>query len=1206
MASSANSVGNTLNAKNLTVQAQGDWTITGGEINTDTSNVRVGGDMTVAAGQDLAFHEKTVKTTQLVIGGSAGVGGYEASGFFGLAPDIDTQLASPFDGQEQASSSLRNYASAGRSAGSQALATQGSGSRNGANKGRGGTSGANVKVGLETVTTTDTTESTTYRNAQLNLGSGSVDVAGTFDLGGADINAGYQLSPEERAKMTAEQRVAATEAMPTLDISAGDIKTSKYESTEKTSHTREELFLGFTAEVHSSLADVATQVAQTAHKALGTDAVNDPNAPAGSSKTQAMADGKMEIDPALTAIAAAGMATQVAFGEVAGYSATVGMQHTIETSDSQSRAENINQIGGNISLTSTQGDIALNGVNLQGGKVAIKSAGNLTQQAAKSSSASNESVTTHTVGLTGSAGVAPTGVGIGASAGASGSYDETSSKSTHYTNGLISGTEVSIETAGDHTLIGANIKGNQVDMKVGGNQTITSVQDTSEMDHTRSNWSASIGVAVTTNGIIQGTGSGSASGGQDFDNSKLVAEQAGISADSLDLNVAGNLNLTGAHITSNPGQGSVDVGGKIISKNLHDSREKDGGYAGGGGGISKNGLPSVTLEFGRVDQVHYHADNLATVDVGDPSKVTAAQGISGQLNTDADKQLNVTQNKRVAGTDVRIEISVEDAEEIKTGVKKVFTGKSSGGKYVVDAPKTRSGQLESSKPKTSQVGAPKAGYTDMPAAKPKPNFDQRVIVNTDTHDPTVNKAVQNLANKHPDNTVVIAPTANGGHEVLSGNRLSGGSTKVEVVGHGENGTSLGGLDSKQITDLVQNLKADSQLQVDKLNLVGCGTACAQDGRSLVADVSGMLQQQDSPIDVKGYDGRIDIDEQGHKRPVEAGGLLRVAKDAPLKTKAPRNANQRQNSPAATRNGAEVLYASAFQRVAEKYKAVIGLRAPNPLGASLLTEGFPSKNFHVKAKSSPTGPTAGFIAESPEYSKVPVEKHGVQKKYIGESVKKGAELVPLNLSPQRVQELVNTGDMKSLGDGRYAANYPSGIQYFSIGQDGAVSNSRGEPVRVLTNPPEVGADSHHPLPITADYDLFSISPKISQNYNETPFQIGARFAYGEWDNKNLPQFSSSLPEGKASDPNMGNISHYTRTIVRSLNKEAQNEGYKGGPLVWHGDEANNPFSPGFDPNDKPIFFVPGKKPVQINSMEELVKFQEQLQRDGYSPGTSNRF
>jgi hypothetical protein len=848
MASSANSVGNTLNAKNLVVKTAGDWVITGGEINTETSAVEVGGDMTVAAGKDLAFHEKTVKTVQLVIGGGIGAGGYEANAMWGSAANIDTQLASPFDGQGDETSSVRSHASAGRSASSQALATEGTGGRTGANKGRGATSGANVKIGLEMVTTTDTTESRTHRNAQLNLGSGSVDVGGTFDFGGADINAGFQLSPEERAKMTAQERIAATEAMPTLDIKAGDIKTTKYESTEKTSHSREELFFGFTAEAHSSLADVATQVANTAHKAMGTDAVNDPNAPAGSSKTQAMSEGKMEIDPALTAVAAAGLATQVAFGEVIGASRTLGMQHTKENRESESRAENINQVGGNISLTSTQGDIALNGVNLQGGKVAIKSAGALTQQAAKSSSSSSESVTTHRVGISDSIGVSPTGAGMGISVGADGSYDETKTRSTSYQNGLISGTEVSIETAGDHTMIGSNIKGNQVSAKIGGDQTITSVQDTSTMDHTRGNWSASVGIAITTNGLIQGTGSFSASGGKDFDNSKLVAEQAGISADSLSLDVAKNLNLTGAHITSK--QGSVDVGGKITAQTLHDSREKDGGYGGGGAGISKNGLPSATFEFGRVDQVKYHADNAATIDVGDSSNVKAAGGISGKLNTDASKQLNVTQNKRVAGTDVKIEVSISDAQEIKDGVKKLVTPKAGG----TNRPQSR------------------------PTSQPKPAFDQRVIVNTDTRDPAVNKAVQNLTNKHPNNSVVITPSAAGGHTILHGALVTGGSTKVEVVGHGRNSDNLGGLSGKQITDLVGKLSADNRLQIDKLTLVGCGTNCSKDAPSLTDQVRGLLNQQSAVIAVKGYDTAIEVSDQGHKRTALDGAPLALGKD----------------------------------------------------------------------------------------------------------------------------------------------------------------------------------------------------------------------------------------------------------------------------------------------------------------------------------------
>lgn len=70
----------------------------------------------------------------------------------------------------------------------------------------------------------------------------------------------------------------------------------------------------------------------------------------------------------------------------------------------------------------------------------------------------------------------------------------------------------------------------------------------------------------------------------------------------------------------------------------------------------------------------------------------------------------------------------------------------------------------------------------------------------------------------------------------------------------------------------------------------------------------------------------------------------------------------------------LLYVNAFKRVSLRYNVVLGIRAPNPLGETLLREGYPSKNFHMKAKSSPTGPTAGLIAEKPIYSKVPISSY----------------------------------------------------------------------------------------------------------------------------------------------------------------------------------------------------------------------------------------
>jgi len=157
-------------------------------------------------------------------------------------------------------------------------------------------------------------------------------------------------------------------------------------------------------------------------------------------------------------------------------------------------------------------------------------------------------------------------------------------------------------------------------------------------------------------------------------------------------------------------------------------------------------------------------------------------------------------------------------------------------------------------------------------------FGQRVIVNTDASNPVVNKAAQNLANKHPDTSVVIAPIGDGRVQVLSGVLVDGGSKKVEVVGHSA-GLKLGGLDSKQISDVVQTLANGGDSRIDKLTLVGCGTACANDGPSLVNQVGAVLHMQGALTQVKGYDSPIAVDVQGHKQPTTAEAADALGKRA---------------------------------------------------------------------------------------------------------------------------------------------------------------------------------------------------------------------------------------------------------------------------------------------------------------------------------------
>ncbi|EEJ8658725.1 toxin protein [Salmonella enterica subsp. enterica] len=299
----------------------------------------------------------------------------------------------------------------------------------------------------------------------------------------------------------------------------------------------------------------------------------------------------------------------------------------------------------------------------------------------------------------------------------------------------------------------------------------------------------------------------------------------------------------------------------------------------------------------------------------------------------------------------------------------------------------------------------------------------------------------------------------------------------------------------------------------------------------------------------------------------------------------------------------LLYVNAFKRVSSRYNVVIGIRAPNPLGETLLREGFPSKNFHMKAKSSPTGPTAGFIAEKPIYSKVSISSYSKQSNYLASSAQKGAKAIDLKISQSRINELIKTGNLTSHGGGYYSADYPSGRQYFVIRDNGQVLDDKFNPVRVMTNPKESGIEYTVPLPITADYDLFSIIPRINQSVNMRPLKTPPKLLRG---NFNLDFLKLKALPGQDEDVDMGNVHFFGKTIINALNREISFEGYRGGKLVWHNDETGNPFSPGFDIADKPIFVHPAGYVIQIHSLGELRNFYGRLRQEGYAPEYSPIF
>lgn len=297
------------------------------------------------------------------------------------------------------------------------------------------------------------------------------------------------------------------------------------------------------------------------------------------------------------------------------------------------------------------------------------------------------------------------------------------------------------------------------------------------------------------------------------------------------------------------------------------------------------------------------------------------------------------------------------------------------------------------------------------------------------------------------------------------------------------------------------------------------------------------------------------------------------------------------------------YESAFKKAAVRYKVIIGVRSPNPLSFSLLREGFPSKNFHVKAKSSTAGPTAGFITEEPKYSKISPHLSGKHIYYINEAKGKGAQAVNLIISNIRIKELIENKSLVFHGGGKYSANYPGGICYFFINESGCVFDENNVPVKVMTNPPEFGCQQTNPKPITADYDLFAIIPRKNQSYNTRPLSSPPVLLRG---NFKLEFLSPKSLCNKKEDVNKGNMHFFGERIADTLNQDLKTFGYSGGKLVWHNDETGNPFSPGFDAKDKPIFFLPTGEVFVALSKMAVINFYSRLKSEGYAPEYSPRF
>ena len=220
-----------------------------------------------------------------------------------------------------------------------------------------------------------------------------------------------------------------------------------------------------------------------------------------------------------------------------------GSSSSSETSNSISivaKSSNL-KAGGNVNIKATEKDINIHGSNVSGEDVDLTAAKDVNITAAENvnkTDTENKS-SSYGFGVTFS-----TAGGVGAYASASTAKEKINENGITYTPSTVAANnKLAINSGKDMNIIGSQVSGDRVEVEIGGNLNIESLQET----QTYKEKSSSAGISLSTSGV-----SGSASSGKMNSDYASVTNQAGIYAGNkgFDITVKGNTDLKGAVIDS--------------------------------------------------------------------------------------------------------------------------------------------------------------------------------------------------------------------------------------------------------------------------------------------------------------------------------------------------------------------------------------------------------------------------------------------------------------------------------------------------------------------------------------------------------------------------------------------------------------------------------------------------------------------------------
>ncbi|OOR98108.1 hypothetical protein B0186_09785 [Canicola haemoglobinophilus] len=485
------------------------------------------------------------------------------------------------------------------------------------------TSTANLALGLSLQSTKNTESALIHNNSQLNAESGKLFVGKNAEIGNLDINKGAAATKDKQ-----------------FELSAASISSKKAKDVIDIQHSSKGIKVGLEIEAHSAIADLATSVSTQVRNA----------------QNGLKQDGTAVLQGASDVL---NVVTGDLIGTSARRKAELGLSEvfSIEGKDTKSH------LGGNTALTARDGSITLkNTESNKESEIQLTAKENInlvggTSSKVDISASSNVKIYD---GVSSSCGIMSAGCAVGVSSGVEASYNKSTSRATEITNSKIEGEKVTLAAGKDLNLLGANVKAKDVNVDIQGTTNIHSQQ--SELERTSSNVDISVsgGASVTSAAQIIPNGSIGAGYGYEYEKSKKVLQQSGISADKI-TGKLNNVDLKAGYIEDRNKGKDVQITGKVTSENIQDSHHKDGGNFGATVGINERGTPQLNLRGGRTEQIHYEATQKSTL---------AGIQTKENINKDLSKAKEVQQNDRFAKTKFGFEV-LDIAELGSKGVKKI-------------------------------------------------------------------------------------------------------------------------------------------------------------------------------------------------------------------------------------------------------------------------------------------------------------------------------------------------------------------------------------------------------------------------------------------------------------------------------------------------------------------------------------------------------